>query len=902
MIDSREVDIKLETSNNIINTSTNNLDSSSSGDNTNRSLENSQNNQEIINIKPKMPVTKFELFLIEAYKKLVGFGENRAIPQQQGKKVDKKELKLQQEENEKKQVNNCEIELRKALEEIKKIQNIALNRNIIDKTSRIYKRNKINLSLIIGQIYIQLMGKKNLFAKLNQKNSLDKNIIISFINEVINMNSLLKDTYLCIKYENVLFTFLENIIKEIAFESEQLNEINIVLQEHKAKKDSIQLNTKTSKDLLKSINEALNKQNSLYGQYKIFIDNAANIIELINNANSDSEEIKNFYDFGILMIKLFFGKSFILLSEKNMNQENNKKKVIKKLFDGFEDNSHGNVNVILGEKFYAEYDSDLEPMREKLIEIIIEFIGKFKNLINMLEFQYIQFIFLKRIYFNYFEKFEEKIVPLFAQILINLCLVQDKEKIGQVIQFVNELINSKNEKDNNLKELLLQKIEESRKNSDFNFKPEKKPRGNLEKIENEIIYVEEENLNLGFFTNEEIESGESLDLYVELSKPFGFINLSLLVQSYDIGVTVTNLSEGKVIFQQKKFSSEKQLILNMFFTKPGIFKFQFDNSYSWLRNKKISYKISTFFPQNPKRIENLISISQYEELMNNAKKISGKKIDNEEHKLDIIQDNLSYQYNINDIKQNVELLNKMIVAFQVKILSVYLNKEKEEGEGNEKKYFYYSQENLQKVELTKENLEKYLRENRNETGNTIVNLFIVTGDENEVYPQTDLSLLKVLGFEPEIEQGKNPVLFFLQYYAKAQLLYYICNKAEDQQNTLLINYTKFGGYQICIYNNGELITEVEELKQINKNEFLENNIQVISGCIKKLGQEKQIKILVTDSIDTDEKNITAEKMADTIQKSLGINSKEEGNYKIIVLNKDYNREVERNTHLLNLIE
>ena len=53
------------------------------------------------------------------------------------------------------------------------------------------------------------------------------------------MNLLLKDTYLCIKYENALFNFLENIIKEIAFESEQLNEINIVLQEHKSKKDSI---------------------------------------------------------------------------------------------------------------------------------------------------------------------------------------------------------------------------------------------------------------------------------------------------------------------------------------------------------------------------------------------------------------------------------------------------------------------------------------------------------------------------------------------------------------------------------------------------------------------------------------------------------------------------------------
>lgn len=127
--------------------------------------------------------------------------------------------------------------MRKALEEVATAQNIFLNKNIIDKTTRISKRSKINLSLIIGQIYIQLMNKTNLFSKLNQKNSLDKNLIISFINEVINMNSLLKNTYLCIKYENALFEFLGNIIKEIAFDSEQLNEINVVLQEHKTKKE-----------------------------------------------------------------------------------------------------------------------------------------------------------------------------------------------------------------------------------------------------------------------------------------------------------------------------------------------------------------------------------------------------------------------------------------------------------------------------------------------------------------------------------------------------------------------------------------------------------------------------------------------------------------------------------------
>ena len=207
-----------------------------------------------------------------------------------------------------------------------------------------------------------------------------------------------------------------------------------------------------------------------------------------------------------------------------------------------------------------------------------------------------------------------------------------------------------------------------------------------------------------------------------------------------------------------------------------------------------------------------------------------------------------------------------------------------------------------KTELTQENFENYINENRNEMGTTIVNLFIVTGDDNEFLINRDLSLLKVLGFEPEIDNQKNQVLFFLQYYNQAQLLYYLCNRTEDQQNTLLLNYTKFGGYQVCTYVNGEIITEAEELKQLKKSETLENNIQLISEYVKKLGQEHMIKILVTDSIDSEENDITAEKMSETMQKSLGINSEIEGNYKIIKLNKDFNKEVERFTHLLNLIE
>ena len=48
-----------------------------------------------------------------------------------------------------------------------------------------------------------------------------------------------------------------------------------------------------------------------------------------------------------------------------------------------------------------------------------------------------------------------------------------------------------------------------------------------------------------------------------------------------------------------------------------------------LRLKNISYKVNTFYPQCPFVFENKVAISKYQELLNNTKKLSGKKRDGE---------------------------------------------------------------------------------------------------------------------------------------------------------------------------------------------------------------------------------------------------------------------------------
>ena len=137
---------------------------------------------------------------------------------------------------------------------------------------------------------------------------------------------------------------------------------------------------------------------------KLVLDNKQQILELIEKGNvNESNEVHDFYEFDILLLKLFFGKNYVLLNDKNNKDENDENKNTKKIIWWIYDNSHGNINLILGEKFFVDYVSDIENMREELYEIILKYVYKFKNMTNLLEFQYVHFVLLKRIYFYYFE-------------------------------------------------------------------------------------------------------------------------------------------------------------------------------------------------------------------------------------------------------------------------------------------------------------------------------------------------------------------------------------------------------------------------------------------------------------------------------------------------------------------
>ncbi len=60
---------------------------------------------------------------------------------------------------------------------------------------------------------------------------------------------------------------------------------------------------------------------------KLILDNKQQILELIEKGNvNESNEVHDFYEFDILLLKLFFGKNCVLLNDKNNKDENDENK------------------------------------------------------------------------------------------------------------------------------------------------------------------------------------------------------------------------------------------------------------------------------------------------------------------------------------------------------------------------------------------------------------------------------------------------------------------------------------------------------------------------------------------------------------------------------------------------
>ena len=874
-------------------------------------------NDEISEIKSEKKQSEFEIHIIEAYKIITGFYQKQNNNKVMNEKEDINDKKLK----ESKKIQQCEKEVRLALINCIEDQEIELNKNIIDKISRIIYHNKINILLILGKIFINLMNREKLFDSTNKK--IDIDIIVSFVNEICNLNLILKETYLGNKLSQTSIKFIEKIITDFNFEEDQFSAMKNIININSENQKPNKLNLNSLEEMIISIYELEQSQENYYMQYKIITSNYDNIIEMINKVDiNDKNNLNNYIELGKILAYLLYNKKYVLFIKKQVNLNENKSKGITKLlYNGSEDDYFS--NFVEGEKYYIEYDDEIDRMREKLCDIIIKYAEKNKSNNDIYEFQYVLFVLIKRVYFHYYDKYKEKIEPILADIMINLCLFKNDSN-KEVEIFINEILDSKDTENNNLKNILKSKLDSVKENPDLQYQQssnkENEPNDNnyfisLENISIEAISLLENDLKIGYFLTKKINSGDKFTFYTELSESFGIIDFCVSISEYNIKLSIINLTEGKEIINSNEINEHcSPFKLVMFFTKPVILKFKFDNSYSWIREKNIKYKLNIFYPQEPFYIVKQISLLKYQEAIFNHKNFNSEeetKINLDKNKANnsknifMIKFNAQNKaYNCIDVMKNIETSNKMIKDNFISINSIFIEKN-----NDNKSYFYFNNDNgeLLKAELTIGNFNENIKTNildKSKVSINIINLYIISGDSN-IIDDHYITIEEILGFVPDIKNEKNneyntKTLFFMQYLHQAQLIYALFQKFYNKETydiVILINYTIFGGYQICLYKKGEIIINPKNFKKINKNESIEKNVDLIVEEIKKFGDERRIDILICESIDEEEKEFDVNEIYKLFKDKLNIIDEDESDYKIKKMNKEFNNQVFCNSHI-----
>ena len=851
--------------------------------------------ENIINPKIENNKSEFEHCIIEVYKILSGYYIK---------------------ENKEKNLNTklCEIEMRKALDICQKNSKINLNKNILDKISRIIHHNKINILLILSQIFIVLMQKETLFEKKS-----DINNIISFLNEICNLNKILQETYIGYKLHTISQKFIEKIISEFNFELEQISAIKNLINLNTQKMKSVKLKLNSFEEMSISLYDLLLNQESHLMQYKLIMDNFNYIIGMINQVDLDEKNsLENYIELGKIFAFLLYNKKYVIFLKKQSSESEG---VIKLFFDGKE--NHYLFNIIEGEKFFIESEDEIEEMREKICELVLKYVEKYKGVNNIYEFQYVLYVLAKRVFFLFEGKFRNKIEPIIAEIMINLCFYKINS-IEEIKIFIKEILKSDNDIYLNLKNLLQRKIDFIQMNPNFQLNKNNNSKKNsenystnIENISNEALFLLEGDLKLGYFLSRKIKNGEYFNFYVELKEPFSLLDFCANIEEYNIKLSIIDLTNDKYLIKNieiNAFSSPYKICL--FFTRPVICKFIFDNTYSWIRDKNIKYKVNVFYPQKEFFIRKKILLFKYQEKLFRNKIIEGKINDKKNigKNLFLIKfKGINKAFNSLDVIRNIQTCDKLIENKNININSIYVSKSLNE---NNKSYFYFKKNNtLEKYELNKNNFENCIKDNILKNSNLediieIVNIYIIkhisqnnnSTDNNNLEFSPLLNIEDILGFIPDIldENNKLKILFFCQYLFQAQLLYYLFKCFHNKENkdiVLLINYSKNEGFQISQYKNGEIKLNIINLKN---EENIEKNIEIICNEIKKYENKRKVDILINENIIDDKENeIDSDKLYQLIKSKLNMDE-EENSFYICKLNKEFNDDMIKYSHIFYL--
>lgn len=513
-----------------------------------------------------------------------------------------------------------------------------LNKNLLDKLSRLTERKFFNVNILIAKIYENLLETTN-FGILSN----DLNLLISFSNELLNILEIVKSTNVSRSLEKKCSCFLNYLLKnsDLKLEDEQRETIEELLNSFPTRNSSdsyknFQTNKEGIINLCKTnsieskmegiltLMEAFGNTYSLEEQFDLLLEYCPMIIKaVIHQPNPENKKV--YFQLGNFIVSMLYSFKFKVsaLISSNQNGQNNQNGPSKTktffLMDPPKEQS------IIMENNYNDlaflHDSLYELTTQKDILLKCENLFSICNLIvntlsiyeTIFDLQYVCYLVLKKIYFT-FPQFRKQIEDLISLTLVNLCsFVSPVERANTVEcrQFLHFLLNNGEE---SLKEKLQHRIE-SKKNIDTSL--EKNVPIDLVDVEYDVLNFASFNLRVGYPNYYQVDAGSQFDRYIEIEHPNSLVYIGFATHEYDITCHLLKYVQGEVmqdtskniddeltdkghfveIFKLEKIDcSEIPVKIVILVKTPGIYKLIFDNSYSWITAKTIRHRLSVLKP------------------------------------------------------------------------------------------------------------------------------------------------------------------------------------------------------------------------------------------------------------------------------------------------------------------
>jgi hypothetical protein len=255
---------------------------------------------------------------------------------------------------------------------------------------------------------------------------------------------------------------------------------------------------------------------------------------------------------------------------------------------------------------------------------------------NVFDLQFICYIILKRVYFN-FPQFRNHIEDTLATILVNLCCfkeIYERETTEECRHFINYLLKEGNEE---MKAKLKKRIETKNANIEVKFEDDSKD------VECDNLRLADFNLRIGYPITVEIDAGAELSRYIEVHQPNSLVYIGFATSANDITVHLMKYVPSDEISELQNTEEEDQefsdkghfvqvlkidridcsispVKIVLFVSEPGTYKIVFDNHFSWFTGKTLRYRVSVLKPISEIDIEKKVDFEKIRGQMNRLKK------------------------------------------------------------------------------------------------------------------------------------------------------------------------------------------------------------------------------------------------------------------------------------------